>query len=356
MSESPAGPILIVGTGRCGSTLLSHMIRQHPTLASISEVFSFVTDLGTRIERAFPQHALTGTEFWNIFAQPQPRQNLLLQHGLQMDEILYPFGRGRFDRSDIPPAALAMAPLLAPDAPDELFDLWAQQAVHQPNATPAVHYRRFFDRIAALENKETWVERSGGSLRVVERLLNIFPDAKYVHLVRDGRDTAISMSRHVGFKMALLCGMQTEMLGIDPYESDIRDDERDLSDELACLLPENFTRQKFLQLNLPPALFGHYWSGEIRCGLDSLRNVEPERLLVVKYEELLAKPEECTERLARFLTDDVCGEWLEQAAAMVRYQPPRWPQLTRREITELNEVCRPGFEALAADGIRWENI
>ena len=67
-----------------------------------------------------------------------------------------------------------------------------------------VQLRRLFDWLVARHGGTTWVERSGGSLRVVHRLIEHFPGARFVHLVRDGRATALSMSRHRGFRRRTL--------------------------------------------------------------------------------------------------------------------------------------------------------
>ena len=44
----------VVGTGRCGSTLVSNMLNLHKEVLSLSEFFAFITDLGTLIPEAFP--------------------------------------------------------------------------------------------------------------------------------------------------------------------------------------------------------------------------------------------------------------------------------------------------------------
>ena len=37
-------PTFVVGTGRCGSTMLSNMLRGHPHVLSWSEFFALITD------------------------------------------------------------------------------------------------------------------------------------------------------------------------------------------------------------------------------------------------------------------------------------------------------------------------
>lgn len=359
MSPIPASPpapppVLILGTGRCGSTLLSAMVRDHPETLSVSELFSFVTDLGMRIERAFPAEPISGQQFWRVLADPQPRQSMLLASGLQMPEVTYPWATGRFTPDQgLPPILQALLPHLEPDAPDALFDRLAGAVSSRPHAPVGDHYRALFGELLDRFDKRLWVERSGGSLRLTERLLSTFPEARVLHLVRDGRDTALSMSGHIGFRMALLCGLQAELLGVDPYESADRDEEDDLSEELAAVLPECFDRDAFERFDLPPALCGHYWSGEIQAGLAALDHLRADRLLTIRYEDLVASPHETVAIVGDFLTGRACPDWVERAAQMVEQRPSRWPDLPSADRDELHTACQPGFNALAEHGLNW---
>ncbi len=346
-------PLIVVGTGRCGSTLLSHMVRKHPALLSVSETFSFVTDLGGRIERAFPIVPITGRHFWSILADPQPRQLTLLANDLQMPEVIYPWSRGRFTSNNLPPILQAMLPHLDLEAPDRLFDELEAEVTAWGDASGTDHYRRLFQNLCARYGKQQWVERSGGSLRVVERLTETFPEAAIVHLVRDGRNTALSMSRHIGFRMAILCGLQTDSLGVDPYECADRSDEADLSDELADTLPENFSADAFNRFDLPAALCGHYWSGEIISGLKALEKVPSESLLTLRFEDILSDPTTALVRLSEFAGLEPSNDWVEASKALVRKIPPRWTQLGSAAQRDLSEACQPGFAALAANGIEY---
>ena len=348
-------PVIVVGTGRCGSTLLSQMVRLHPDLLSVSEVFSFVTDLGTRIEQAFPLGLISGRRFWEILATPQPRQSILLANQLQMAEVIYPWETGRFAPAELPPILQGMLPHLDGVDPDRLFDALEQEIPGWAAAPAAEHYLRLFRLLTRRFGKEQWVERSGGSLRVVERLVETFPDAAIVHLVRDGRDTALSMSKHIGFRMAILCGLQAETLGLDPYESSDRTDEADLSDELAETLPEHFTKAAFNRFDLPASLCGHYWTGEIVSGLKALEKIEPASVLTVRYEDLLIDSAGVLQRFGDFAGCVTPQDWLADAGSLVRDQAPRWRSLPADQRKALTEACRPGFDALQQLGLNWND-
>jgi len=350
-------PVFVVGTGRCGSTLVSTLMREHPQVLSISELFSFVTDLGSLIPRAFPAESMSGAEFWSVMADPCPRLNQLLREGLQMDEIVYPFGRGRY-RADggVPTVSMTMLPHIDDD-PDGLFDALAAAMQARAVAPVAEHYRGMFEFLMRRYDRRTWVERSGGSLRIIRRLVDAFPDARFVHLVRDGRNTAISMSRHVGFRMALIGYALLEFLGVDPWESDDRSEIDDLTDDLAAVLPENFTAASFADYDISPSLCGHYWSGEIMRGLSVLQEVPAERRLTLRYEDLLLRPRASLELLSGALgLGPVDRAWIEGAVHRIGRGRSSWQTLPPGEKRELQDACAPGFAALAAEGVRWADV
>jgi len=347
-------PVIVVGTGRCGSTLVSAMMRAHPEVLSVSELFSFATDLGSLIPRAFVAEPVSGADFWRVLAACHPRENLLLRHGLRMDEVIYPFERGRYrPETGVPAVLLATLPHLDDD-PDALFDeLAAVMGARQP-APMAEHYRGMFEHLVRRYGRRTWVERSGGTLRIVHRLIQAFPEARFVHLVRDGRDTAISMSRHHGFRMALVGFQLLEMLGVDPWESDDRSEAGDLADDLAALLPERFTAEAFTRYDIAPSLCGHYWSGEIRRGVEVLATLPADRVLTLRYEDLLADPHTSVTRLGEALgLGEVDPRWRQTAVAMVARGRSAWRSLPANERRELEHACAPGFAALAEQGLRW---
>jgi hypothetical protein len=354
--NTPTRQVFCVGTGRCGSTLVSNILRLHPQIASISEFFSFITDLGSRVEESFPPGDVDGRAVWKIIGTPWPRQNVMLRHDVAMDEVIYPWrdGKHRFDRErGVPAIAQVTLPHLTDD-PDRLFDELEQAVTSLPPAPIATQYRRVFDWLASRRQSRAWVERSGGGLRIVHRLVQEFPDARFIHIVRGGRTTALSMSQHHGFKMVLACYQMLETLGVDPFVTDDRAWEADLPDDLARLLPERFTREAFLEFEAPPPLCAHYWSGEIIEGLGVLGSLPPERLLTLRFEDLLLDPGPSIRKLVAFVLGNACEEsFVSRAASLVGRPKSRWSALPVDVQAQIESACKPGFEALAEIGFTW---
>ena len=86
----------IVGTGRCGSTLLSRMLAESPEVASLFEFFN-----GLEMGRRFSDEPAGGEEFAWLISQKHPFVTMVLSRGYDVPEIIYPFSPGsRFQKGD----------------------------------------------------------------------------------------------------------------------------------------------------------------------------------------------------------------------------------------------------------------
>jgi hypothetical protein len=346
-------PVFIVGPGRCGSTMLSNMIRDHADILSVSEFLVSVTDLGGRIRQAFPQGGwMDARQVWEVLAGFHPRQTVMLRHGMEMDEMLYPLApTSRFSRqSGVPAILLTTLPHLTPNH-EALFEELRQYVMTFEPDLAIRQYERVLEWLRVRFNKKVWVERSGGSLQAVPRLTKTFPEARFVHVVRDGRDCAISMSKHTGFRMMMACTIMSQILGYDPFDTNQRNGVEELPDELYRLLPEHFEAEAFCKLDAPSTLFGHYWSGEMMRGLKALAELPAERLLTLHFEDILAQPEPWLRRLLEFVDPEFVDEdWVRKAVATIRPVRSSWRNLPARERSVLTDACRPGFQALTDHG------
>jgi putative sulfotransferase len=340
-------PVFVVGTGRSGSTLLSRCLRAHPEVCSLSELFVFVTDLGGRIAESFPEGDVSGEQLWGLLAGAHPRQTLMLRNDVMMDEALYrPSEGSRFTRESGVPALVAttLTHLFAdPERELDALEPFVRSLAPAPAGT---QYCRVFDHLRERLGARVWVERSGGSLRITARLRTHFPTARFVHIVRDGRDTALSMSKHLGFRMALVASQLTELLGVDPFESPNRAWLGDVPDELLPFLPEAFDGPAFLRYETPPPLCAHYWAGEIIAGLQELEGLGPDALLTIRYEDILSAPAETLARFFRFVLEGPPGDGIEEMAKMIHRPRSAWRELPQEVQRDLTVAARPGFEAL----------
>lgn len=337
-------PVFVVSTGRCGSTLVSNMLREHPTVLSLSELFVHLLPDG------FPPGEISGAEFWALLSTPKRRWTFLFQQGLEVTETLYrPGGGARFTaKTGVPPILMVTLPHLT-EKHEQLYDELAEWIPGGPRQSARAHYDTLFAWLCERFGKRRWIERSGSSSGWIHETLAAYPEARFVHLFRDGRDTALSMSRHAGFKFALVTRRLAGRLGADPYN----DGEKPAVKPPRALvpyLPDTFDRRRFVDLDVPPEEYGRSWSRTVVQSLDQLDRLGPDRVLHVSYENLVGDPRAQLRRIAAFADVEAGPDWLDTAGALARPAPSRWERLPQPARDALAEACRPGMEALRGRG------
>jgi hypothetical protein len=142
--DDPLSPVFIVGSSRSGTTLLRNLLRSHPNLTFppesqfIAKYYRAYGDPRTWSEAIRLGRLILATrsvQTWQIDLQPQD------------------FGDCRSFR----------------DILQTLFDSWARR-----------------------ENKPRWGDKTPQYVTDIPLLLNLFPNAQVIHIIRDGRDVASS--------------------------------------------------------------------------------------------------------------------------------------------------------------------
>ncbi|WP_206066543.1 sulfotransferase [Nonomuraea composti] len=336
---------IVVGTGRCGSTLLSRILREHPDVLSVSEFFS---TLG--VGRKLPTGELDGAELWGLLSAPATFLDALIRDGLKPPELYYPYGKGRFDpATGVPVICHSVLPLLTDD-PDGLFDRLAAEIPAWPRRPAADQYRHVFRLLAGLYGRRFVVERSGASLVMVERLRRLFPEARFVHLHRDGPDCALSMSRHPSFRWQTLAISAVRAAGLPPTAT-LEEVEAALPARFRGLICPPYNADLLMGYPIPVHVFGaQWWSAMVCDGVASLRELPREAWISMSYEALLRGPEAELRRLAEFAGLPVPARWLEAARRLV--DPGRAgrarAELDAESLAALRAACEPGAAAIAA--------
>ncbi len=117
-SPVPRRDRFVVGTGRCGSTLLSKMLARHPDVLSLFEFFSGIDQFFR-----FRIDPVPGTELARRLEEDHPMLTMVLRRGYEVPEVAYPFGaaQARLTPDDPIPWTLAIAIARVSDDPDALF-------------------------------------------------------------------------------------------------------------------------------------------------------------------------------------------------------------------------------------------
>jgi len=326
---------IIVGSGRCGSTLLSRMLAEQPETLSVFEYFNGL-DIATR----FGVEPVAGDAFAALISAEQPFVTAVLRRGYPVAEIRYPYGpASRYHRgAPLPWILVSMLPRMT-DSPDELFDDVMTFARSRGRAAMVDHHRALFDWLVERFDRRCWIERSGSSIDYLGDLDQQFPRARFLHIHRDGREAALSMREHHAYRLpiSLMYGTPTdagvplsELGPLDLHAEPTGDDP--ISQVLASRPSAHY--------------FGQYWNDQILRGAAARAAIAPERYQEVRFEDLVANPRAELEKIAVFFELDASRDrWIERACRLVRGVPAaRFADLPADEAAALSEAVRTGME------------
>ncbi len=350
---TPAPLTFVVGTGRCGSTLLSRVLREHPDVLCMSEFFGILRLAGASGRSGFPVGDLTGAELWDLLARPFPMLDAMVAAGLRTAEMIYPFGTGRFEpATGVPLISHFTLPMLAAD-PDELFGELAAEVPRWPRRPAASQYQALFGYLAGRFGRPVVVERSAVSLHLVGLLHEQFPDARFVHLHRDGPDCALSMSRHPMFRREILAAAARHATGLPPA-SPLPQVDAALPVRLRGMICPPYDAARLMAYPIPAAVFGQdFWSPMICAGQAALHELPAGSWTLLRYEDLLRDPVASLTRLAGSVGVAAAPSWLEAATALTG--PPARAasrigtaaaELDPDAFAALRAACEPGRQAL----------
>jgi Sulfotransferase family len=177
------------------------------------------------------------------------------------------------------------------------------------------------------------------TLYILPVLLRIFPQAFYIHLIRDGRDVAFS--DHVAPTEPFWRKVYFDTDKIKTWEG------RKLSHRSYKAAPHVFNARHWVN---SVTVARHYGA------------VIGERYFEVRYEDLACTPRETARRLLGFLEVEAGADMIEDFAGSVNQSAVGKHRLrTRRERTEALRVLRPALDAMGYhDGSesvsRWQRL
>ena len=259
-------PLIVLGVRRSGTTLLRVMLDRHPELAIPDESY-FVPQLARRNRTPVDPDA---------YVDDLRRLPTLVEWGLS-------------------PAAV--------------------EARLRPAMTTGEAIAAIFESYAAERGKRRWGDKTPLYMQHLDLLERLFPDALFVHLIRDGRDAALSY-------LAMPSGVMTEGWGRP----------RDAGG-FAC-----------------------QWATEIRAARGLGGRVGPNRYLELRYEALVADPAAELRRVCVFAEleyDDAMLDYVGQTESARKPHQQRLNELPRQGVrewrTEMTAGDRRAFEAVAGD-------
>jgi sulfotransferase family protein len=247
---SGSNPVILLGAGRSGTTLLYKLLSAHPNIAYLSNYQNRwpawpVTAIAHRCLSIFP--GLMGAAWF------------MKGGGAYFNE------RRSWLKSVIPTPAEAESVYRAsglPLSPDPEF---------VPSNELVRAITTHFEKVRRVSGGKVLVTKRTVNNRRIPTLNKMFPNAKYIHLVRDGRAVAYSLPR-VGWwddHVLYWCGKSPKEMVVEGAD--------------------------------PLFLAARNWVEEMKSLQAGLQLIEQPNLLEVRYERLLEQPFEEIQRMVEFV-------------------------------------------------------
>lgn len=230
-------PIFLVGSGRSGTTILYHVLCGHPHLAWFSNY-----------NQRFPHIPQVAACSW-LYAMSQLRA--LRGKGLP-----------------VPSEAYAVWDLIRPvahspgDPPLDETHVTVADRERTHNVVAAnLHY----------QHKKRFINKNTRNTRRLRYLQDIFPDAVFVHVIRDPRAAVASL------------------LKVEWWPT------------LKVWCQDRITAQEWVRQGKDPALLAaELWRHEVRLVLEAKALLLPHQYFEVRYEEFIQKPKDVLQRVLAF--------------------------------------------------------
>ncbi len=264
--------VFLVGAGRSGTTLLYKLLSLHPKVA-------FISNYDVRAPWLLP-----GTLSGRFANKPQIKLGSWFNKGGNAYLAERPWAKRLIPMPVEGERLYARHGL--PLIPDEDFRLPSAQASK---------LRAQFERIRRASGAEILLAKRTANNRRIAQLHAVWPRAKYVHLIRDGRDVANSLSRvewwddhHVWWD------------GRTPLEME----------------RAGMSREQICATN---------WLREIEILKSGLQRLDANRILETRYEQLLTAPVAELGRLLEFIGVAADSSYFDAIRTLnLHTQPPVW--------------------------------
>jgi hypothetical protein len=326
----------ILQTGRAGSNMLTRMLAKNRELMLLSDFLGAADNV-----HRFEEGEISGARFAEILSRADDLSWLLRQRQHNHSELLVD-PKKQHPRwghaANLPTMMVSFIPFAQPDNPEELFDAMVAFCRDLPPQRIGLHYQAVWDWLTERFGKKAWVERSGSSVRYTDEIIREFPEARYIHLHRDGVSAAMSMLEHAWFVLAVEYDMRP------PDAAAIRTAIDNVGrGEASMKTADDPVTRLYLDERPTLAEFGRHWSWQITRGYREFVKLDRHQFMAVSYEELLAHPERELKRISAFFELPEDEGWEARAAATINPKlGQRRHDLPPEELVAVREAVLPG--------------
>jgi hypothetical protein len=215
------------------------------------------------------------------------------------DERVEEFLKGCKDLSNLPGTVPPPVPLYGALANDEYLRYWTHLSFWTRQGDAEEYLKRFTRLVVT----EVLTEKLAGTNKrmvgdktpihdneVVREIAEILPEAKVVHIIRDGRDVAVSQMHHIWNRTR----PAREGGGLTPEEEFKRDRYREDPEKFLASGESIFTEERLTAA-------AREWNEKVGATRKLGPEVLRERYLEVRYEQMLQSPEEEAAKVFGFL-------------------------------------------------------
>lgn len=241
--------VFVVGAGRSGTTLLTVLLDSHPQLAVPGESGGFIFRF------------CLGRDSWNPHGDPVDDPALA-------QDAIAPAAEP-YDRA-------TLTELVGQLNHEHRFRRWElsqpqliELAIASQVATRTDVIRCCYSLYAKAQGKTRYADKTPDHVVHMHTLTALFPEARFAHLIRDGRDVALALK-------------DTSWGAKDPADA------------------------------------ARYWQQRVTAGAEAGRELGPSRYIELRYESLIADPEPEVQRLCTFASLEYDPVMLDHAAAARR--------------------------------------
>ena len=169
MADSSLQPVLIGGTGRSGSTIVGHLLDQHPDLT---------------LTRPMEVRFITGNDgFVDALAQAHTSGGQAAAE-LAVDRLLNRW----FNRAE----NVGLHTSMDKDFLLSVTSEYLEQFPEQPRSATQDLVYSIMNKVASGCGAARWVDTTPANARKADRVESVYPHSKVVIVTRDGRDVAAS--------------------------------------------------------------------------------------------------------------------------------------------------------------------
>lgn len=291
------GPIFIGGTGRCGTTLLVRILARHPAVFTLRWESQFLVAPDGLLHLAERR--------WN---RRELSRFLDKMRGRWYQRVLNAGKPNEYTAglcSDLPREQLEAA--LA------FFEESVPQATSPDDARQLVHdfVGRLFDPLVDAAGASRWCEKTPRNLLYADRLEAAFPNLRFIHIVRDGRDVVSSMLEK----------------GFWPIAAG-----------------HEFPRMARYRGPLTLERAAAYWADVLELGAVTTAGLPSGSYHEVRFEDLIADPRGRLQEICEFLGEDFVEDLLLQD--LTRHHIGRWrTALSPQDAARVEELVGPMLAA-----------